>query len=281
MTEQRNLFRVHGSGGFFSPWYMRAVFRVVGARPWIEAYGYTKRSDLLKAGLWDMLPPNYSLLQSVGGKFDDKIDETRPHSKVFLTEEDRDEAGYIDGNDSDIPAIDGRSVGLVYHGSEGVKSVDTTAPIKGRGGFKAVGPGQWEITVPTGLKNRRLHVHTFDFRAVEDGDLPALIKVKTGNQKIKKTAKKLSKRDGVKYYPLAIDLPALASCPGAATCALFCYAMQGAFQYPVVREAQARTWAVLLEAHRRGGEDMVVLILGQALDAAAPRSIKRQMQEEN
>jgi len=52
---------------------------------------------------------------SFGGKWDKKIDG--PNSRIFPTLDDRIKAGYVDGNDSDMPAILGEhNIGLVYHG---------------------------------------------------------------------------------------------------------------------------------------------------------------------
>jgi hypothetical protein len=53
----------------------------------------------------------------MGGKRDEDIDESRPHSRIFINESERNIAGYCDGNKSDLPAILGRKkIGLVYHG---------------------------------------------------------------------------------------------------------------------------------------------------------------------
>lgn len=280
-TTYKLLLRIHDSGDFFSPWYMRALLSAVGKRPWIQAYGYTKRIDLL-AGM--ALPDNVKLLQSVGGRLDDRIDRDQPHARVFLTEQARIEAGYQDGNESDLPAVRGESVGLVYHGTEtpiGVDSDDWKEEAYTRGGITQVRAVNqygtrshwWEVQVPTGIKRRKLHVHRFNLIDIPDAGLGKLITIRTGNAKVKKTAGKMS-TGGVRYVAGAINLPALASCPMAGACALFCYALQGSFAFKSVRESRARTWAVLHEAYRRGGEDMVARVIGDALDAAAPRGVK-------
>lgn len=265
----RLLLRVHDSGDFFSPGYFRALVSAIAERPWITAYGYTKRIDLLKRAT---LPGNLSLLQSVGGRLDNDIDQAAPHARVFLTTEDRLAAGYRDGNESDLPAIQGQSVGLVYHGTTSVDSVEIEGVITDRGGIRQT-DGRWIVTVPTGIKSRRLYVHRFNLIDISDADLGKLITIKTGNAKVKKTARKMSS-DGVSYRAGAINLPALASCPMAGACALFCYALQGSFAFRSVRESRARTWAVLHESYRRGGEELTRSVLGSALDSAAPRSAR-------
>ena len=144
--------------------------------------------------------------------------------------------------------------------------------ITDRGGIRQT-DGRWIVTVPTGIKSRRLHVHRFNLIDISDADLGKLITIKTGNAKVTKTARKMSS-DGVSYRAGAINLPALASCPMAGACALFCYALQGSFAFRSVRESRARTWAVLHEAYRRGGEELTRSVLGSALDSAAPRSAR-------
>jgi hypothetical protein len=43
------------------------------------------------------------------------------HSRIFSSHSARKRAGYIDGNLSDIPAIQGKvKIGLVYHGNRGM-----------------------------------------------------------------------------------------------------------------------------------------------------------------
>jgi len=265
------LLRVHDSGDYFSPWYFRAMQRALNQRDdWIIAYGYTKRIDLLQT---EEVAYNYSVLQSVGGKLDDRIDQSKPHAKVFLTEADRSEAGYADGNTSDIPAVNGESVGLVYHGNESVSDVDTNDTIQMRGGIQASGSG-WVVSMPMYIKKRRLYTIEFDFTSIPDNELHRLITVKTGNSKVTKTAAKLSELDGIKYRPTSFDLPALASCPMAGACAFFCYALQGTFGFKSVRYSRARTWAVLHEAYKRGGEAMVEAVIGAALDTVMPKAAK-------
>jgi hypothetical protein len=108
--------RIHDSGDFYSQEYLEKWYSIARALPRFKFYAYTKRLDL---DLWSNKPANFSLVQSLGGRFDSKVDLTRPHSRIFSSMEARDAAGYVDGNISDDPAIEGQvRIGLVYHGTK-------------------------------------------------------------------------------------------------------------------------------------------------------------------
>ncbi len=108
--------RIHDSGDFFSKNYYRTWLSVALQFPQIIFYAYTKSIPLIE---WESHSKNFRLVQSIGGKRDKDIDETRPHSKVFTSVADRKRAGYCDGNISDMPAILGQiKIGLVYHGTK-------------------------------------------------------------------------------------------------------------------------------------------------------------------
>ena len=106
------VIRLHDSGDFFKKWYVEAWVEVIKRHPNILFYAYTKSFPMFK-GI--DLPSNFRVTYSFGGKWDKKIDG--PNSRIFPTLDDRIEAGYVDGNDSDMPAILGEhNIGLVYHG---------------------------------------------------------------------------------------------------------------------------------------------------------------------
>lgn len=114
-TQVYDTVRVHDSGDFYSQEYLEKWYSIARALPRFKFYAYTKRLDL---DLWTNKPDNFSLVQSLGGRFDAKVDLTKPHSRIFSSVEARDAAGYIDGNESDDPAIEGQvRIGLVYHGT--------------------------------------------------------------------------------------------------------------------------------------------------------------------
>ena len=50
---------------------------------------------------------------------DTEIDKSKPHARIFAIEAQRINAGYVDGNVNDSPAINGDiKIGLVYHGTK-------------------------------------------------------------------------------------------------------------------------------------------------------------------
>ena len=112
VTKTVAVIRLHDSGDFFKKWYVQAWVEVIKRHPNILFYAYTKSFPMFK-GI--DLPSNFRVTYSFGGKWDNKIDG--PNSRIFPTLDDRIKAGYVDGNDSDMPAILGEhDIGLVYHG---------------------------------------------------------------------------------------------------------------------------------------------------------------------
>lgn len=108
-----NTVRIHDSGDFYSQEYLDKWIQIAHSLPNKTFYAYTKALTLD----FTQVPPNFRITQSVGGKFDRLIDRSRPHSRIFRDEAARVNAGYIDGNVSDLPAIEGEiRIGLVYHG---------------------------------------------------------------------------------------------------------------------------------------------------------------------
>lgn len=108
-----NTVRIHDSGDFYSQEYLDKWIRVAKSLPYITFYAYTKNLQLDMNGL----PDNFRITQSLGGRWDENVDRSRSHSRIFATHYDRVRAGYIDGNVNDVPAIEGLvRIGLVYHG---------------------------------------------------------------------------------------------------------------------------------------------------------------------
>ena len=112
VTKTVAVIRMHDSGDFFKKWYVEAWMEVVRRHPEILFYAYTKSFPMFKGMT---IPSNFRVTYSFGGKFDSQIDG--PNSRIFPTLDERIEAGYVDGNESDMPAILGEhDIGLVYHG---------------------------------------------------------------------------------------------------------------------------------------------------------------------
>jgi len=86
--------------------------------PNITFYAYTKTVNI---DLWTNKPDNFKITQSLGGKHDNLVNLEMPHSRIFADDDARINAGYVDGNVNDVPAIQGLvKIGLVYHGNKGL-----------------------------------------------------------------------------------------------------------------------------------------------------------------
>lgn len=110
--------RVHDSGDFFSQAYMDAWFTIAKSFPEKKFYAYTKSLHLDRKNQ----PKNFQIIQSVGGLMDDQINRRKSHSRIFTSHYKRRQAGYVNGNKDDQPAIDGViKIGLVYHGVRNLK----------------------------------------------------------------------------------------------------------------------------------------------------------------
>ena len=110
-----NVVRLHDAGDFYSQAYLDAWCKVAAAYPAVIFYAYTKSVHLDLSGA----PSNLRITQSLGGKHDKLVNLGKPHSRIFTTHEARERESYVDGNVSDIPAIEGDiSIGLVYHGGK-------------------------------------------------------------------------------------------------------------------------------------------------------------------
>lgn len=114
LTKRFNVVRIHDSGDFFNQAYLNAWKVIALAFPTVIFYAYTKSLHLdIASGK----PDNLRIIQSLGGKYDDKLDTNLSHSRIFADHDARIAAGYVDGNVNDVPAIEGQvNIGLVYHG---------------------------------------------------------------------------------------------------------------------------------------------------------------------
>jgi hypothetical protein len=112
--------RLHDSGDVFGRGYFMVMKSIMEACPEVNFYAYSKSIPLFKKlEAEGMLPSNFTVIYSEGGKFDHLIDKDKDrHSHVFSTEEDCLKAGYVLNEEDDKPATDKNilKIGLVVHG---------------------------------------------------------------------------------------------------------------------------------------------------------------------
>lgn len=115
----RLYLRIHDSGDFYSPEYQLAWYSIANKyrQDRVQFYAYTKmvsQSETLKSEL----PDNFRLIYSLGGSEDNIIDRTNMrHSRVFESETELTESGYVDASNDDMLALTPNpKIGLVYHG---------------------------------------------------------------------------------------------------------------------------------------------------------------------
>ncbi len=122
LSKKVAVVRLHDSGDFFKKWYIEAWLKVIERNPEILFYCYTKSHPMF-AGM--PIPPNFRITSSYGGIWDDKI--SGPSANILSTVDDRIRGGYVDGNESDMPAILGvHNIGLVYHGGRNLTDEQKT-----------------------------------------------------------------------------------------------------------------------------------------------------------
>lgn len=108
--------RIHDSGDFYNREYVAKWFVIMEALPHVIFYAYSKSLPLFESV---MLPHNFTLIKSMGGKRDDMIDMNKDrHSFIF----DVDDAlryqqrQYVDASHDDLKAIgENKNIGLVFH----------------------------------------------------------------------------------------------------------------------------------------------------------------------
>lgn len=120
------LIRIHDAGDFYSLDYTLSWFRIMShfeTEPDVSFYAYTKEVDRFKSlkSNYNNIPKNFTIIFSLGGKLDSLINQDSDrHSKVFQSETELLEAGYIDASQDDTLALTSNpKIGLVYHGTKG------------------------------------------------------------------------------------------------------------------------------------------------------------------
>lgn len=113
--------RIHDSGDFYSAAYAYRWFKIMELNPEIEFYAYTKMVHMFnKFKSQELIPSNFIVIYSYGGKQDKLVDvSVDRHSRVFSSESELLENGYVNASKDDILALtDNINVGLIYHGAK-------------------------------------------------------------------------------------------------------------------------------------------------------------------
>ena len=116
-TSKQIYVRVHDSGDFYSPAYLKKWLAIAEALPNVRFYAYTKSHDFFR-GL--DLPDNFDITFSEGSKLDHKLNRDKEkHAKIFDSLDDLKSEGYIDAHEYDLYATKWynktNKVGLVLH----------------------------------------------------------------------------------------------------------------------------------------------------------------------
>ena len=119
-TRNTKLVRIHESGDFYSPAYFAMWMHVARLIPDLKFYAYSKNLPMILEYGLDMLPQNFYLTASRGGKFDYLIDEGffPRYSVVVMNNEEAESLGLeVDHDDSHCYKQDG-PFALLVHGNQ-------------------------------------------------------------------------------------------------------------------------------------------------------------------
>ena len=111
-------FRIHVTGDFHSPEYVKKWTELIKAHPDRQFYAYTKSVSMAGMSELEKLP-NMTVRYSYGGIEDEKIDPKKPHCKVFDSKKELEDAGYTECEKDDRIAADKnlKKLGIVKHGT--------------------------------------------------------------------------------------------------------------------------------------------------------------------
>jgi hypothetical protein len=111
-----DVFRWHDTGDILNEKHLDDIVKIAQAFPDKKFYMYTKSLHLPLEKL--RAQPNVNVVQSLGGKHNDKVDMSKPHAKFFNSLDEAHAAGYSPVWFHDWPATDGTvKIALVPHGS--------------------------------------------------------------------------------------------------------------------------------------------------------------------
>lgn len=114
-AKRADFIRVHDSGDYYSPKYLKKWLKIAEKCPEVKFYSYTKSFPLFDGV---ELPDNYCIIFSEGSKDTRDITSHR-HAKVFSSVEALEAAGYADASSNDLLATkwynQTNKIGLVFH----------------------------------------------------------------------------------------------------------------------------------------------------------------------
>ena len=115
--KKADAIRIHDSGDFYSKEYLQKWISIANDNPTVKFYAYTKSIPLF---IGKELPSNMDIIFSTGSKKDELINfEIHRHAKIFDSQEELLEAGYINASKIDYYATkfysNNKKVGLIFH----------------------------------------------------------------------------------------------------------------------------------------------------------------------
>ena len=108
--------RVHDSGDYYSPEYLKKWLKIAEMMPNVKFYSYTNSVKMVKDA---DIPSNFDFTFSDGGKQVHLIEDGDKHSRVFKSYDSMIASGYVDASDNDLMSTkwfnNTNKVGLIYH----------------------------------------------------------------------------------------------------------------------------------------------------------------------
>jgi len=117
LKKKPDYVRVHDSGDYYSPKYLKKWIQIANDNPDVKFYSYTNMIDMI---LKTSLPDNYDIIFSDSGKQKHLIDKRKHrHTKIFDSSKDLVSEGYTDASSIDLNATKWfnptNKVGLIFH----------------------------------------------------------------------------------------------------------------------------------------------------------------------
>jgi hypothetical protein len=111
--------RVDEAGDFYDLEYLIDWCVIARENPRTRFYAYTKSLPIAHAAIdAGLVPKNFVIVQSEGGRFDHLIRDDLPVARIFKDKEELKRAKFTDTSENDVPALEGkRKIGLIAHGA--------------------------------------------------------------------------------------------------------------------------------------------------------------------